>query len=536
MRFLRGAFIICVFITICNFKYSLYAKPIDSLIAKAERLEKSEKFKAAYENATKALGHINESTSEKEILRVYELVLRLAWDQNMLNDTEAHAIKLLENYSGPEIDFLGYRYLGHAYMELGNLEKAIENYHRALSEGNGGTEEANIHFNLGALYQELDNVDDSVLSYKKAIQILKVQDDSKEELSFVFFNLGLVQEINSDYPSAFSSYQQCIELIKSNSLDHAFLVDAIDRICTVSKLIKKHEECLKFLRFKRKLILDSDEKDVIELLKINFSISEIFYYQNRYKDALNEIEKVFIQKELFKKTDFDFYGDIILNITAYLLELHRPYEVINILNQEINDFTGDLKLISDWYATLGISYFYLKDYNNSEKVLLKAIELVETSEDETPDLHAYHTLCGVYSRIGKFDKANEAVQNYIDKSLKFYGKLSEDYAHALFQKSIISLEQENLDEGISITKRVIQLYNEIHGNQNIYNLIPYRNLAMAFYIKEEYKNSKESLISSMEIISKQKQFDHPDAIYCYDFYAELLVIEKNFTEAINFSR
>ena len=193
MRFLSRAFIIFVCITICNFKHSLYGNSVDSLIANAERLEKSEKFKLAYKNATKALGYINESTSEKEILRIYEVILRLAWEQNLLNDTEAHARKLLNNYSGAEVDFLGHKYLGHACMDLNQTEVAIDSYNAAIKFTNQQIEaRANILFNLAGIYWDLENFTKSEHCYDVCNELLEGEKDLQNYLDKAYENKVLL--------------------------------------------------------------------------------------------------------------------------------------------------------------------------------------------------------------------------------------------------------------------------------------------------------------------------------------------------------
>ena len=100
-----------------------------------------------------------------------------------------------------------------------------------------------------------------------------------------------------------------------------------------------------------------------------------------------------ILEKIEKLDELEKYQEIITLIenlqveqlnTEIIVELARAY--VNIQKYEkaieiLKSIENEGKNSVDWNYRMGYSYYYLKDYKNSEKYFLKALELDETEDN-----------------------------------------------------------------------------------------------------------------------------------------------------------
>ena len=137
-----------------------------------------------------------------------------------------------------------------------------------------------------------------------------------------------------------------------------------------------------------------------------------------------------ILKEIEKLEELEKYEEIINIIenlqveqlnTEIIEELARAYANIQKYEKAIEilksiEYEG--KNSVDWNYTIGYSYYYSKDYKNSEKYFLRALEL-----DETED-NIKNALLNVYLELSG-QTINESIENK-DKAIE-YALKSEKY-------------------------------------------------------------------------------------------------------------
>jgi tetratricopeptide (TPR) repeat protein len=92
--------------------------------------------------------------------------------------------------------------LGNELQELGQLERAVDNYRRAL-EINPDFAEA--HNNLGNALRDFGQLDDAVASYRRALEI-------KPDCAEVHFNLGNVLQDLGQLEGAVACYRRALEI------------------------------------------------------------------------------------------------------------------------------------------------------------------------------------------------------------------------------------------------------------------------------------------------------------------------------------
>ena len=141
---------------------------------KARGLEENDQLEEALQYAQKAVLESIKDKGGTEVLDAYQLLLQLSYDLGRYDETIDHANQLMEKDDSNEAQFLGRRYLGHAFMDSNRSKKAIRQYQTALKiDAQDKEGEANIHFNLGEIFWDLEDFNKSKESYLSCISLLE---------------------------------------------------------------------------------------------------------------------------------------------------------------------------------------------------------------------------------------------------------------------------------------------------------------------------------------------------------------------------
>ena len=132
-------------------------------------------------------------------------------------------------------------------------------------------------------------------------------------------------------------------------------------------------------------------------------------------EKLNELEKYQEIITLIENLQVEQLNtEIILELARAYVNIQKYEKAIEILKSIENEGKNSV----DWNYRMGYSYYYLKDYKNSEKYFLKALEL-----DETED-NIKKALLNVYIELSR-QTINESIENQ-DKAIE-YALKSEKY-------------------------------------------------------------------------------------------------------------
>ena len=132
-------------------------------------------------------------------------------------------------------------------------------------------------------------------------------------------------------------------------------------------------------------------------------------------EKLNELEKYQEIITLIENLQVEQLNtEIIVELARAYVNIQKYEKAIEILKSIENEGKNSV----DWNYRMGYSYYYLKDYKNSEKYFLKALEL-----DETED-NIKKALLNVYIELSR-QTINESIENQ-DKAIE-YALKSEKY-------------------------------------------------------------------------------------------------------------
>lgn len=289
-------------------------------------------------------------------------------DSLMANGNFSKAIKLLENST---TENLNYR-LAKAYNAIGNYDKAIENYKKAIEIN---TKNTLLQYQYGKLLSKVKNNKEAVSIFNK----LKEKDSTNPNYHY---ELGIVLERLKQTEAAQDNFKTAYTLDNTHQ-------KAIYKLARHS-LVKKEFERLNNLIT---VGLNSYPKNAA-LISLK---AQSLYLLRHYNQAIIWFEKLIA---LGEKSQF------VLEKLSYAYTKELEYEkAIQCLEQAL---LFEPKNVENLYK-LGSLYQLINDYKNAEKHIKQSLELQDITLD-----HQYIKLATVYNRL----KKPQTAVKYFNKALK----------------------------------------------------------------------------------------------------------------------
>ena len=202
---------------------------IDALLLKAETVL-SNTDKTIEERKSEALNAYREADkTAQEIDCPAEKYIELLWKYGWCLNAYAYykealkvnlrSIQLLEELQCPnEIYAFPYNFIGVVYWKLGEYDKALEFYNKALEIrkevlGEKHTDTAMSYNNIGAVYENLGDYDKALEYYFKALEIYKaVLGEKHRDTANSYNNIGVVYDDLGDYDKALEYHNKALEI------------------------------------------------------------------------------------------------------------------------------------------------------------------------------------------------------------------------------------------------------------------------------------------------------------------------------------
>lgn len=308
---------------------------------------------------------------------------------------------------------------------------------------------------------------ESLWYYQKALQI----DSERYE---VYNDMGLAYQKLNNYKDSEKCFKKAIS---KESIPSKILANYAELLAK----IKKFDESKKFYE----KALEKEPDDIYSL----YRYSVFLYGQSQNKSAIKYFKKILEldQKQISKYPRiYDFIGHSYESLGDY-------YTAIEFFNLSLNYFPQNAIAMNG----LGLSYFHLQDYKNSEKWYISSLEQDPKLSDA---LTNYGSLMG---QIGNFSKAHEL----FDKSLDI-----ERDEITLYCKGVLYTLENNHNKAIEFFKSAL--------DKNPQYFSASLNLGLSYMQIGDYENLL--LYSKKKISSSEIEYLE---MYCYALFKL-----KNFTE------
>ena len=323
--------------------------------------------------------------------------------------------------------------LGVLNFYKGDFESALKNFTSALAlaeKEKNEVDELRFLNNKALAMSYLGKAESSLDVHKKAISLAEKLNDSTA-LGKSFNNIGLIYEDMKEYQKALEFYLQALE-IKKNGTNQ---VDVANSLYNVAGMYKE---------------IGEKEKDTSLYSKA----------ENYYQKSLNIAEKI-------------EYGKVILFSKTGIAQLatvrNQHKKAISIYKSVIIDAekTNDAQTLRVSYLNLGVNYLKLKQINSAESYLLKALPLIEISNNPADKAKVYKNLSLVYAAKNQFAKA----YTYLQKQYDLENELSKNSLQTKISDFEVKYETAKKEKEIAIQKEELLEKELAIKNRNLYAIL-----------------------------------------------------------------
>lgn len=310
---------------------------------------------------------------------------------------------------------------------------------------------------------DLGRNDESITVLNEVLSIARRNQDRypelKAKIKFLLNNAAIAYMYRGNYDSSLSYHFKSLE-IRETEGDKRSIGTALNNIGLVYFKLRNYEQALQY--YLRSLDIKNDLNDVTDVDKILINVGLCYDQLRKSEDAISSFKKALIScgagcSETVKKEAF--HG-------------------------------------------LGVAYFNLKDFQNSQDNLIASLTISKTQNDKQYWIENLIALSKIETEKKNYQISlrylNEAKQfekesEFTESLIEFYGELSKVYSH------LSDFENASIYQG-----KYIKLKDSIYSSQLIKNLAKIQN---TYEQRENIKTISEkdrNLQLQNEIISRQK--------------------------------
>jgi tetratricopeptide (TPR) repeat protein len=348
-------------------------------------------------------------------------------DQSEQAQLKAHVAELSEELLDPTLENPSavHNNLANTLMKLGSIMDAIKHYRQALEI----TEEKDpaILMNMGVAFKHLHRYDDAVKYFRKSLQIRPTADEH--------YNLAntLLKLPDADMNEAIQHYKECLKLDGDHSSAHMNLGTALKQSGHIDGAIIEFRCALK--------LIVSDFKTHYNLANALVAKAEADESkgmpQAKMDALLQEAAAQYEQAIELNPSD----ADARTNLSIILQRMNRSEEAVahylEIMNLKPGDFETHYNCgnalwsmvppnregaIMQYKEALVLNPEHLETVYNLANVLMESEEWEESittfeiyvSDMADDEADVFYKLGGLYGKVGKDDKAREALEKCIE--------------------------------------------------------------------------------------------------------------------------
>ncbi len=286
-------------------------------------------------------------------------------------DNAEQAIVLYQKAIGIKPDDAAYYNMGNAYGELGEYQKAINAYQKAIE----------IKLDMHEAYNNMGNAYNELKEYQKAINACQKAIEIKPDNHEAYYNMGNAYNKLKEYQKAINAYKKAIEIKHDKHEAYYNMGNAYGKLGEYQKAINAYKKAIEI------------KPDMHEAYN---NMGNAYNELKEYQKAINAC-----QKAIEIKPD---------NHEAYY-NMGIAYGKLGECQKAINAYQKAIEIKPDKhnaYYNMGIAYGELGEYQKAINAYKKAIEI-------KPDNHgACYNMGNAYRELKKYQKAINAYQKAIE--------------------------------------------------------------------------------------------------------------------------
>ncbi|MEX2586349.1 MAG: CHAT domain-containing tetratricopeptide repeat protein [Balneolaceae bacterium] len=485
-----------------------------------------------YDRAAKKMQWIREvagdylSGDDPLYSRIFQEEALLSMEKGELKsamESADHATRWAESgEADPVISIKAFTVLGEVWHNLGNYQKALELYQKALAMVENIPDwwkrtygRTLVHNNLGVTYRKIGQLDQAMEHYKKQRTYLReIYRDDHPLIATNHNNIGTLYYIRGDVAVAVHHFLRTANLMESNyGTTHPLVATAYNNAGSALVELEMIEEATQYLERAQEIKLESLGMDHIDTA-IGFSnLASLHMESGRYESALQYYnQSLTIRLGLFEGEHPDLISIFIQRGQLYI-EMDEPekgladfHESLRIGKATLGEFHPDIANIyyhiGNAHRSLSQHYAALRGYQNAVMRLVPEFKTENLYQNpnsvQTEHPRLLLRVLSAKSNLlkmlhGRFQQTEElvaALESYL-LSIKLVGDLQVNFQNEVSKLTLIDRYYDLFEGALSST---MQLYKETGDKE--YLQFAYQILEMS-----KARVAQELLISA----------DHPES-------------------------
>ncbi len=294
-------------------------------------------------------------------------------------------------------------------LNEGKYEKAITKYQEYIdSQGrlrNSHKKDISYCFeNIGVCYYKLDNYDDAIGCFIKALDLHK-ELGNRESMASMLNNIGLNYKMLGNYDKAIEYYSQTL-LIDEESGNAEDMAKTINNIGMVYRTWGKYDKAIEYLE--KSLLLKKGLNDQTGISSSLNNMGLVYSEWGKYDQAILIFRESFVMEETLK-----------------------------------NDSEAAKRL-----NNLGRVYFYMEQYDTAMLYFEKCLAIHERDNNR-------NQIALVYNNIGKVYLSKQQYKNadfFLTSALKIFNELGREG-----EKSTVLANLSNINQALGHSEKALQL-------------------------------------------------------------------------------
>ena len=290
-----------------------------------------------------------------------------------------------------------YNYLGLAYYNVGNYERATNNFYMGLNildESPNTRQSSKIYNNMGMIFDELGDYTQALAYYRKSFYLDSLSHNEKGYI-LSFINFGISYQNLEQYDSSRYYNEKAYQLAQKYG-DSLSMVNIVNNLGTLEYDLKNYGKSLDYYEQSLKLYKATNDWSGIATAMNNIGL--VHLDKKEYPEALKNFKEA-----LRIATDLDLYdfsGDIFSNLTIYYEELgdfKNAFQYYDKYNEVYDSLVGEKqnKMIRKLEAQYQFEkkqreILELKQENKEQK------EIIDSTENMQGYLYFIIFLVGVF--------------------------------------------------------------------------------------------------------------------------------------------
>ena len=299
--------------------------------------------------------------------------------------------------------------IADSLLNEGKYEKAITKYQEYIdSQGrlrNSHKKDISYCFeNIGVCYYKLDNYDDAIGCFIKALDLHK-ELGNRESMASMLNNIGLNYKMLGNYDKAIEYYSQTL-LIDEESGNAEDMAKTINNIGMVYRTWGKYDKAIEYLE--KSLLLKKGLNDQTGISSSLNNMGLVYSEWGKYDQAILIFRESFVMEETLK-----------------------------------NDSEAAKRL-----NNLGRVYFYMEQYDTAMLYFEKCLAIHERDNNR-------NQIALVYNNIGKVYLSKQQYKNadfFLTSALKIFNELGREG-----EKSTVLANLSNINQALGHSEKALQL-------------------------------------------------------------------------------